>query len=40
MPNYEPKNLIWTKWRNDNYKNTDRNKYYIECFKAGSWLEK
>lgn len=38
MPNYEPKHIVWTKWRNDNWKGMNRDDYYIECFRAGSWL--
>jgi len=39
MPNYKPQNLIWTKWRNERYKNMPREDYFIECFRAGSWLK-
>ena len=38
LPNYKPYNIVWTKWRNDNWKEIPRNKYYVECFRAGSWL--
>jgi Mannosyltransferase OCH1 and related enzymes len=38
LPNYKPFNVVWTKWRNDNWKKIPRNNYYVECHRAGSWL--
>ncbi len=38
LPNYKPMNVVWTKWRNENWKTTPRNDYYVECYRAGSWL--
>ncbi len=38
LPNYKPLNVVWTKWRNNNWKNTPRKDFYVECHRAGSWL--
>tara|TARA_R110002020_G_scaffold56888_3_gene156966 strand:+ start:460 stop:1158 length:699 start_codon:yes stop_codon:yes gene_type:complete len=38
FPKYKPHHVIWTKWRNELYKVMPRTDYYVECFRAGSWL--
>tara|TARA_R100001443_G_scaffold36876_1_gene50679 strand:- start:346 stop:1047 length:702 start_codon:yes stop_codon:yes gene_type:complete len=40
LPSYNPHHVIWTKWRNELYKQMPRDDYYVECFRAGSWLNK
>tara|TARA_R110001632_G_scaffold126134_2_gene239641 strand:- start:1044 stop:1763 length:720 start_codon:yes stop_codon:yes gene_type:complete len=40
MPNYKPdKKLIYTKYRNDNWKKVNREDYLVENYVAGSWFE-
>ena len=40
MPNYKPNEmLIYTKYRNDNWKKVNRNDYLFENYVAGSWFE-
>lgn len=39
MPNYKPdSSLVFTKWRNDNWKKVDRETYLVENYVAGGWL--
>ena len=39
MPNYKPDaSLVFTKWRNDNWKKVDRENYLVENYVAGGWL--
>ena len=33
------KGLVFTKWRNDNWKNVDRETYLVENYISGAWLE-
>jgi mannosyltransferase OCH1-like enzyme len=40
MPKYIPsKKLIYTKYRNDNWKKVNRDEYLFENYVAGSWFE-
>ena len=40
MPNYKPsEKLIYTKFRNENWKKVNRNEYLFENYVAGSWFE-
>ena len=38
MPKYKPRHVTYTKWRNDNWRDVNRNDFYVEDYKAGSWL--
>ena len=38
IPDTIPDHVVWTKWKNEAWKEIDRNDYYVECFKAGTWL--
>ena len=38
MPKYKPRHITYTKWRNDNWRDVNRNDFYVEDYKAGSWL--
>jgi hypothetical protein len=38
LPNYIPhKNYVYTKWKNDNWKNVEREKYLFENYVSCSW---
>ena len=38
MPNYKPdSSIVFTKWKNDNWKNVDRNNYLVENYVSCSW---
>lgn len=40
LPKYKPEtNLIYTKWRNDNWKNYNKNDFYFENYVTGGWFE-
>tara|TARA_R110002020_G_scaffold190290_1_gene389789 strand:+ start:8521 stop:9240 length:720 start_codon:yes stop_codon:yes gene_type:complete len=40
LPKYKPeRNLIYTKWRNDNWKDYNKNDFYFENYVSGGWLE-
>ena len=40
MPKYKPDStIVFTKWRNDNWKNVDRETYLVENYISGAWLE-
>jgi hypothetical protein len=40
MPKYTPlKNLVYTKWKNGNWKNLNRKDFYFENYVSGGWLD-
>jgi hypothetical protein len=39
MPKYKPsEKLVYTKWKNENWKKVNRDDYFFENYVSGGWL--